>query len=336
MDKKNFSFGVDLLKIIGAFLVVLLHTVCSIPLYCPSDLGTATYETAVKIHQFSNIAVPIFFIITGYLFLGRETPITYKHIWPHIRRFLLVLLIFGGIFSLMEQVYTAHSFAPSMLLTAGRDILTGNLWDHMWYIYAAISIYLTLPILSAFFCRKGKDPIYFTALSFVIIFFAPFLLGLFNLSSGFTIPVTYYLFYVLFGGVLSRVQISKGFSICFFTLFLLFVILGVFFPVINGMAVMEYTGIVVCLMASLFSAWVLCLFSGKVSGSGVHFISECTFGIYLLHPVLINLQVKVFYRYGILSHPILSMILNAAVLFFLSLGITILLRKIPVVRRYLL
>jgi surface polysaccharide O-acyltransferase-like enzyme len=58
-----------------------------------------------------------------------------------------VLLLFGFVFSLMEVYFSSHTISPSGIMTAFVNVLEGHTWEHMWYLYVLLGIYLVLPIL---------------------------------------------------------------------------------------------------------------------------------------------------------------------------------------------
>lgn len=335
MKNKIYS-GIDILKIISAFLVVLLHTVCAIPLYCTWDMGENVYSWAVTVHELCNIAVPIFFIITGYLFLGTDRVCTYSSLWHNIRRFLLVLLSFGSLYSLMEQIYDAKMVSFSMFWQALVDVLTGNLWDHMWYVYAVIGIYLLLPVLKPFFDTEKRQVILFTVLAMGSAFVIPFLSQLCGYSFGIAIPVSCYVVYVLIGGTIGKLSVSRRTAAICGGLFLGCMVVVYFFPEYLGIVQTDYTSLMICFASSLLVVCVTGLVNDCRSIHWVHSIAQCTWGIYLFHPVFLNVQTKVLHWYALPSAPLVSMMLEAVGLFFLSFLLTYVLRIIPVVRKFLL
>lgn len=172
MDKNRKTF-LDILRILATFAVVIYHVLCSSVSNDPeisAELGTAALSLAgtLKWH------VPVFFMITGYLWLNDDKTCTYRNITHNIIRFLLVLLTVGFSYAVMERVFTSGALSARVLFLAFTDVLTGNLWDHMWYLYAAIGIYLFLPAIKPFFKnRQQKEICFFAALLFVFTILFP-------------------------------------------------------------------------------------------------------------------------------------------------------------------
>lgn len=65
-------------------------------------------------------------------------------------------------------------------------------------------------------------------------------------------------------------------------------------------------------------------------------ISNCAFGIYLLHPLFINIMIKLLHIYPLRWYPFISIIGISAVIAGLSYAFTYLLRKIWWIKKYIL
>ena len=69
---KHFMW-IDLLRVFAIFQVILIHL--SFPVIAKLELPDSYRLAAVFYNAFSRAGVPIFFMISGYLLLGREEPI---------------------------------------------------------------------------------------------------------------------------------------------------------------------------------------------------------------------------------------------------------------------
>ena len=90
--------------------------------------------------------VPIFMMITGYLLLQKKE-LEYKTIWKYFKRIAIVLLLFGFVFSLMEVYFVSHAISLQGVMTAFVNVIEGHTWDHMWYLYILLGVYLFLPVV---------------------------------------------------------------------------------------------------------------------------------------------------------------------------------------------
>ena len=98
-----------------------------------------------------NWAVPVFLMITGALLLDPNRQITYSDcIRKYAKRILLALFVFGIPFSMLEILLNTKSITVRSLFEAIINVINGNSWSHLWYLYALIGLYFVLPMLKAF------------------------------------------------------------------------------------------------------------------------------------------------------------------------------------------
>ena len=87
--KKYNDPALSILRIVAAFAVVVIHS------RILSDPSTVAYNFVYAAVLWS---VPIFFMITGYIFLGMKTAVEYHDIKKNVFRFLVVLIVVGAFF----------------------------------------------------------------------------------------------------------------------------------------------------------------------------------------------------------------------------------------------
>ena len=92
-------------------------------------------------------AVPVFLMVSGALLLDPSKDVGWPRLLGYARRMLLVLATFGLAFCLIESVVTHGGLAPEVVGEALRNLLTGNSWGHLWYVYALLGLYLLTPAL---------------------------------------------------------------------------------------------------------------------------------------------------------------------------------------------
>ncbi len=314
MEKKHVGY-IDLLRVVSAFAVVMIHVVSLSSVSC----GTLSVETRLVLENVHNLlrwSVPIFCMITGFLFLGGRRECTYRTISGKILHLILLLVLVGGFYSLLEQIYTEKRFSPVMFLRALNDIFTGNLWTHMWYLYMIIGVYLMLPIVVPFFRKEASEVSVLCAISFLFTILLPDMMKLWGSSTGFSFPVVGYSFYVFMGGLLGRIRYRKwhlGAAV-------IGIVTGailILSPLYERIAV-NYRSLPVAMMTvGIFVIAAIC-FEKYVSGRIVGMLALCSGGIYLLHPLFLNLQIRVF-KVNPLDYPgILSIPINSVIIFGIS------------------
>lgn len=75
MVKKKRNIGIDLLKIIACILVITLHSLS------PEDLMVANNIFSLSLYYVGTLAIPVFFMASGYLFLIKNL----FHMLIHLR-----------------------------------------------------------------------------------------------------------------------------------------------------------------------------------------------------------------------------------------------------------
>ena len=146
-------------------------------------------------------AVPVFFMITGMLFLRKEMHVkSSEWLFKYSRRILLALVVFGIPYAALKLVM-ADGLSISLLDKAILAFLSDTGFGHLWYLYALIGIYLIMPVLKKFVdnASEGEIQLVLCAL-FVLDFCFPLFSRLSNLkiafNSQFLYPVFYFLLFV--------------------------------------------------------------------------------------------------------------------------------------------
>lgn len=192
----------EILRVICAIVVVLDH-VCIAGIHI-FEKGATVFDRFLYngIQHWSHFAVPVFLMITGYLLLDSKKEIGYKKaITKYVWRMVAILLTVGTVFAWMEIYFSTKSLAPYGLLTGLWNTIQGDTWDHLWYLYTLIGLYLVLPILKPLFDKLSKRELD----TFLMIFFffgsvMPAITSFTNFKCGVTLPIcSIYLFYFLIG-----------------------------------------------------------------------------------------------------------------------------------------
>lgn len=147
---------IDKLRVAAACAVVMLHTITGVT--DTVDMAGYPLENTVLliIRDWVTWCVPVFIMISGYLFLNPAKRITMKDmLFKYCRRILLALFLFGVPFACMEQILLSRSFDISMLGKGIIMVCRGETWSHMWYLYMLLLLYLITPLLKWIFRRTN-------------------------------------------------------------------------------------------------------------------------------------------------------------------------------------
>lgn len=327
---------VDFARFVGAFLVVMAH----IQGWGENPLWAQTFYYTI-----SRVGVPIFFLISGYLLLSKEEDIAtfFK------KRSLRIAIPFLA-WSILYDIQNAKPFLESGITLEALAgifvrILRGPREGHLWFFYSLIGLYLLTPILRVFVSKaKPYEMAYYIALWLLVVPILYLLEGLTPLRNGFEIYHTGgYVGYFLLGYVLGRLEITPQTRRIAFAVFLI----GFLFsfsvfnfnlpPQDNELPFRSYPSINIILM-SLAAFILVRATGGKVSGALNQIsilVSRASFGIYLIHPMLLRWLTLFWENLGfdpatgssLIVIPVVTLIA-----FLLSWAITSILSKIPYVR----
>ncbi|MBN1129161.1 MAG: acyltransferase family protein [Chitinispirillaceae bacterium] len=333
---------VDLLRFFAVFSVVVLHAavpfVLSFGRIPPGDWWAGNIlDSSVR------WCVPVFVMISGALLLNRDNNQSILSFYRRKTYRILIPLLFWSIFYSALNGFIlnrSHQSVSSGLLIF--NFLTGRPYPHLWYLYMLLGLYVLTPFL-----RRAIGALDSVRAAAVTIFFivVGMLFALFpetNYETGNIFPVwsVQFLGYFIFGGIAFKKRIweKTGFSVLIILFFLsaAATAAGCGWFSLNrslrdGLIFYNYTTPSVAVMSMaifLLSAKMNRIFPllRKPAAS----IIRTTFGIYLIHPLFLF-----FMERTTLGSPLPSLmviVINSVVCFFLSLLLTLLLRRIPVLR----
>ena len=198
MNRRN---SIDVLRGISAIAVVTIHVVTAPVENAAGDIKVSTLETLNLVHNLMLWAVPVFFMITGYCLMRKEE-CGYGYCLKHVLKYTMVLFTVGFGYALMEQVFYNRTFSFGTVGAAFESVICGNLWAHMWFVYAIIGIYLVMPLLHNYIKYREKEFYILTLLLFVFTVALPSYEQFFRV--GIQFPLGGYLFYVCYGGVIAK------------------------------------------------------------------------------------------------------------------------------------
>lgn len=289
---------ISLLRIAATVGVVLTHT-CDATAELHRALlpaGQMVFYRAVA--RFFWWHVPVFFMITGALFLSRERTLKAADcVMKYARRIVLALVIYGIPFALLELMFDQKTLTLAMVGQAALNTLNGQNWAHLWYLYSLVGIYLLLPLFKHFTdTASRREKRYLLLMLFIFKFCFPFVDLVAGTNIGFSLPVTYPVFYLLLGNYLSEkipgFLRNRKLCACVLCLYALFA------PVNHSLnmaenALMEYTSP----LTAAAACCAFCLFRGGISvpekwTGTVWKLDRLCFGVYLVHPVFINFVYK--------------------------------------------
>ena len=332
MNRKK---SIDLLRAMGAIAVVMLHIKLSPLSNYTGDIPESLRVNLNALELLLGWVVPVFLMITGYC-LANKKECSFKYCFGHIKKYVAVLFTIGLFFALLEEIYIASGEGKALISAAviGRSLLrviNGDLWSHMWFVYLIIGIYLVMPVIHKFLQSDERSIYIFTLILFVFAILLPEINRITPLNINVSFPFGGYVFYVVFGGMIRKCGVNKKF---YYTVIACGLISAVYM-VISHAAIGRYDE-----KNPLVAILSMCVFVviSELDIKGSPFLSElaaCTWGIYLIHPVFLNIGLKVFKIDLISSMPYLKLFAAFVVVFALSFETTRLLKRVPFIKNIL-
>lgn len=346
MKTLNRKTYLDILRIFANFLVIFNHTI-GFSLYQHSaGIPKTVFYTFLSI--LTKINVPLFFMISGALLLGKEEEIGYI-LKKRVFRFFLLITCASTFMYILKM---PHAVTPAKLI---NNIFTCYIDGSYWYLYAHLAFLLMLPYLRRIVRSfTQKDFLYIVGTHFILFTILPIVDYLlftttgnhFTLYSEINLPLMTVkaFFYPIIGYYLDKhVDIDKVSFKTFLPLFGVSIAgIGIteIFTIHQGLRTgytedfFELFDFVLAMTMFLFVKYLIvnrdCLKKLPFLTKAVGFAAPLTLGIYLLDPCwkyLIEAPIKLF------LDSYLPTLLNSVVYCFISmlLGgcVTYILKKLP-------
>lgn len=338
----------DLLRIFAAFSVVMLHSAAQF--WYTLDVRSTEWIIANSYDAVFRFGVPVFVMISGAMFLDRDYTLDVKRLYKHNILRMLVLYV---VWSCLYGLYDCRNIdiQEAGIKAVFRELLYGRY--HLWFIPMIVGIYMLLPILKCWVQNADpKNLQYFMGLFLVLQVGGETVRALtvtdeihYILDTASIELACSYVGYFVWGYYLAHVGVSDRFQKVIYALVIPSAIMNIVLGNYLAWKVNSPVGAIYDSFGVFTFIIVTALFLITVEkGSKISFsekstaiikeLSADTLGVYLIHMGLI----EILEHYGIHSMlvPIaIGIPLLAIFIFIISTGIAFLLRKIPVVGRYL-
>ncbi|QZA81907.1 acyltransferase [Deefgea piscis] len=323
-------------RIIAIFAVVLLHI--SARVVIQSDIGTTHWWIGNFYDSLVRWCVPVFVMISGALLLDPSKKEDLKTFYlKRLSRILIPLIFWSAFFLLFANWQNPIQGEPLPILEWAQIILSGRPYYHMWFLYMIIILYLFTPFFRKIVANSSKNEIsILILLTLTLSALNSFLLPESNIF------INWFLSYIpyFFLGYLIKEDQSNYPSPILWGVFLASVILtaaGCYVVATKegleaGLYFYHYLSVTVIPMS--ISAFYLLKKLTKPIGSMAFTkkIAALTLGVYLIHPIVINIINSA--GYGPLNfHPLVSIPAITVVVFSLSLITAWLINTVPHLKR---
>ncbi|QYM95938.1 acyltransferase [Dickeya ananatis] len=325
-------------RIVSTFAVIVLH----ISAYTVSlaELGSLSWWAGNIYDSLTRWCVPVFVMISGALLLSPDKNESLSFFYKKRMSRIFYPLVFWSAFFILWGVIKAR-VSGSGEIEVLRNIVNGRPYYHLWFLYMIMGLYIFTPLIRVVVINTERGVLLF----FVFMMFAfCSLIDMYNFSIKsndflFFSEFLYYLPYYLCGHLIGRSNPSRSlphYMVIFFTSFvftcLLCYLLSFLLGKESGLYFYNYLSINVIIMSISFM-WILKGCSTSAINPGkLRFLSEISLGIYLIHPVFVELFYYLAAKQWIVQSIIAIPLFSAAV--FLCCVVSVFfIKKVPYLRR---
>ena len=336
----------DVLRIMACFAVIMIHLTSK--WFNILSLETRSWMVLNVYNGTAHIAVPVFVMISGALFLDPEKRITLPQLLKkNILRIAAAFVFWSAMYSLADRLEGVRMRDVAFNFIAGHD--------HLWFLYMIVGLYLVTPLLRKL-TESEKLTKYFLVLWFLFsVLFTSAEAGVSYFRSYFphwvdvirsnvdVSLVTGYVGYFVLGHYLHRQELSKKTRALVYALGAVGAVTTVVFTYLyskrtGALDVSYYDSMALGVMLEAAAVFVLFKhFTPQLKNGPVRRLIQtaavCSFGIFLVHLLVIRAVPKLI-RFELYSIPLaVSIPLYGAAVFLISFLIAFILKKIPLVNR---
>ncbi len=333
--ERNHTF--DTLRVIAAFLVIILHVSAGFVLGNLSDRNHAFWIGNLY-NSFARVSVPLFILISGYFLIGRDaTPaVFYKKRWNK----LFVPFVFWSAFYLLYTFVLMYMHHEVDIVLLGKYLGLGIPAYHLWFLFLLIGLYVVTPIINRYLAERGSSALYRWGI--YLLLFGVFLDlwdTYFQNQQFFGLWGIKYVGYFILGYALPQQAWVKKITLLKRTVFVAGYVLGS-----TGIAVATFLTIPY-LYKNLYFYTFLNPFAVLASLSLYLFfvqirlkenvlsrLSPLTLGIYAVHVLILDRLLVLSSHWAHVS-PLVSIPLLSVVIFASSTLLTLLIRQVPYLKK---
>ncbi len=341
----------DYLRIICALGVVMGH-VCD-DYWSAISVSSASWRVLSAFLGLCYCTVPVFFMISGALFLNPKKEIGVKVLY---KKYILRMAI---VFFFWSVLYAIASRTSSIVAFFGK-VLTGHY--HMWFILALLGCYMVLPFLRKI-AESDFLTKYFLGLGLVFLIFTGYVLprleevpvGVISVAaakadtflSAFSVKMVLgYPFYVVLGYYLCKKDFSKKIWCSLIGVgvvaYIVMVLITISVSVSTGSAYnklfKKFSPPVFLMAVGLFVLGKYVLSKISLKGKADRFVqnlSKYTFGVYLIHVFVLDFVERQLGLTAMSFNPVIAVPCITLIVYFVSMIISTVLNKIPIVNKYI-
>lgn len=347
MTKKtlNREIFADFIRTFAIFFVLIVHTTAGFFVDC---YGTKTFNIILGISALTSSAVPLFYMLSG-CFLIKEKNENIKESLKRSLKIFLQIIFWNTVYILIFKFILNYdlNITKSFIKSFFTEQVT-----HLWYLYPLLSLYILTPIISKLYNSADEKLKKYTL---IIIFIIPIILSTLQVKFWDIINIPKFaigypeLGLFLLGKYIydnkEKIQ-NKKYTI----LSIIGIILGLILIIIYAHITINSVGIssskpyfdynkipnvllVISLFTFILSIDKFLIKFPDIIKKCIHTIGQNTAGIYFIHMIYIYIwpNINIFgLHFTANEGNLINMLFGALLYFILSLIITLIIKKIPI------
>lgn len=342
IEKNNNKYipNLDVLRVAATVGVVLIH-VSDILIVAMNNININLWYSVNFIEGIVRFSVPIFFMLTGALLLGKKDESPFKFYKYRFPRILIVYVVWSILYTYINANLNSQEVSMDLIL---QRIFNFDSYYHMWFFKPLLIIYLLIPILrSAIDVMPKTLWIYIIIIWFIFDIFGLFLLNIYRISI-FPINIFFvqYIGYCLLGHMIVNMYPNK---LKIKSLGIILTVVGMISTsyLIYKTSNLEDNTIVSYfynpLSINIFLSSVgIFIFINSIKFKNRDYfalrkLSNISFGVFLVHPLILTI-VKFDFEIDLVAQSSFSSYTMVSLIVLLSsFAISFVLNKIPVLKR---
>ena len=336
--------------------IILLHVAAIVVVNEFSTTPNLYWWVGNIYDSFVRCGTPLFFMITGALFLSKEIEII-SFLKKRFIRIMIPFLFWSLIYIVNEatlsSVYQKTNFFTNIWNAHfGARLLKGEISYHLWYVYSVIGLYLFIPILNKWIKNSTEKEILYFLIVWVITLILSYryfegkiswyLKPLYFAEYIGYLVLGYYLFKInvseIMGGCLTKFDRKRFYGTLIVLSFLITALGTYFFSIKEGkFSHIFYDRLsinVLFLAIGVFLFIKSCNLTNKIFIKTINFLFKYSYGIFLVHALVLP-RLHGFGINAYFIHPLLGIPITTLACLGISTLIVFLVNKLPFVGKYI-
>lgn len=274
----NRNYGIDLLRIVSMFLVVLLHVLGQGGILESTETGSANFKTAWLLEAAAFCAADCYALISGYV------GVKAKHKYANILNLYLEVIFYTVLITLGFKYYMPGVLTEGVFFRAFFPFV----YNQYWYFTAYFCVFFFMPFMNKLLLSLNRKELKTLAITIFALFTVlPMLFSCDVFSLGWGYSAIWIAALYLFGGCLRMLEAGKCNKAVYIGIYAACVLISwlnkFLLPYPKHAFLINYISPTILLAAAALLIFFSKLNMGKWAVRAVSFLSPLAFGVFLFH-----------------------------------------------------